>query len=180
MTRIQIDLDEATANALVVLAAHHNQRPKNFVEYLVGLQVGTIPPPTVMPIKFSSQIPAKDTRQEVHREEPRKEQPKEKPEQKPRKEPTLESLEGITPRKKTALENAREPRQELPEQELRAETRTEATQEAKPWKPNRNDGDYKTKASDRIYTDGTSYRMNLFGSIYYFQTLAEAEAKRDK
>lgn len=172
MTRVQIDLDDATAKALIAMAEQHNRKVKNLVECIVMIQVGTMQPLTVAPV----QIPAKDTRQEVHREEPRKEQPKEKPEQKPRKEPTLEALEGITPRKKTALENAREPRQELLEQELR----TEAMQEAKPWKPNRNDGDYKTKVSDRIYTDGTSYRINLFGSIHYFQTLAQAEEKRDK
>jgi hypothetical protein len=58
--------------------------------------------------------------------------------------------------------------------------KVEAPQEVKSWKPNRNEGAYKVKVSDRIYSDGESFRMNLFGSVHYFQTLAEAEVERDK
>jgi hypothetical protein len=161
MPKILIDLTTHDAALLKTLAEQHGQKLKPFIEYLLKMQVGSVPVPSVRPV----QIP----KQETPKEKPEQEQRKET-----RKETQAEEPEQITPRRKTAIENARKP-----EQETQQETRTETTQEVNAWKPNKIDGAYKEKAADRIYTDGTSYRLNLFGSVYYFQTLAQAEAKRD-
>lgn len=166
MPKILIDLNTEDADKLKALATQHGHKLKPFIEYLLKLQTGTLAAPTAKPV----QIPKQETRTET---------PREVPAQYPRQEPRREEPEQITPRRKTAIENARKP-----EQKLQQETRTETTQgteaEVQQWKPNKIDGTYKEKAADRIYTDGISYRLNLFGSVYYFQTLAEAEAKRDK
>jgi hypothetical protein len=169
MPKILIDLTTHDAALLKTLAEQHGQKLKPFIEYLLKMQVGSVPVPSVRPV----QIP----KQETPKEKPEQEQRKET-----RKETQAEEPEQIAPRRKTAIENARKPEQE-PTQEPQQETRTETTQgtgtETPQWKPNKIDGAYKEKAADRIYTDGMSYRLNLFGSVYYFQTLPEAEAKRD-
>jgi hypothetical protein len=153
MPKILIDLNTEDTDKLKALATQHGHKLKPFIEYLLKLQTGTLAAPTAKPVQIPKQEP---------RQEPRKEEP-----------------EQITPRRKTAIENARKPEQE-PTQEPQQETTQGTGTEAPQWKPNKIDGAYKEKAADRIYTDGISYRLNLFGSVYYFQTLAEAEAKRDK
>jgi len=70
MPRMLIDLTETEAQALKVLATEHGHKVKPFVEYLVRMQIGTLPAPTVAPLAL---IPTQDTEQETYEEEPQQE-----------------------------------------------------------------------------------------------------------
>jgi hypothetical protein len=71
MPRMLIDLTEKEAQELKELATLHGHKVKPFVEYIVRMQIGTLPAPTVAPLALS---PAQDTEQETHEEEPQQEQ----------------------------------------------------------------------------------------------------------
>lgn len=60
MPKMLIDLSTEDATKLRDLAAEHGHKVKPFVEYLVRMQIGSVPPPKVQPVKMQ---PTQDTAQ---------------------------------------------------------------------------------------------------------------------
>lgn len=55
--KILIELTEDEATLLEGLARKHGNRTKPFIEYLIRLQLGTVPPPTVAAVAMPEQKP---------------------------------------------------------------------------------------------------------------------------
>jgi len=70
MKRIQIDLSTETIEALAKMAEQHGHKVKPFVEYLVRMQIGAVPEPSVRPVNFAEDAPRTVApAQENHEEE---------------------------------------------------------------------------------------------------------------
>ncbi len=62
MKRIQIDLPENVHSAMIEQAAQHGHRLKPFLEFIISVQAGHVPPPQIQPVQVS---PTKDTPEKV-------------------------------------------------------------------------------------------------------------------
>lgn len=56
--KILIEIDPETENAIRTMATRHGNRLKPFIEYLLRLQAGTVPPPSVALVKLSAKGPS--------------------------------------------------------------------------------------------------------------------------
>lgn len=56
MARIQIDLSEDTQQSLSVMATEHGHKLKPFIEYLLRMQVGELPPATAKPARLRPDV----------------------------------------------------------------------------------------------------------------------------
>jgi heme-binding NEAT domain protein len=89
MKAFRLELTEEEAIQLNTLAIEHGNKFKPFAEYLLRLQLGTAPPPTVSPMVIP--VKASPKKEEPQAATPTKEQPKTatpKQEIQPRKKPT--------------------------------------------------------------------------------------------
>jgi hypothetical protein len=79
MKRIQIDLPEDVHTAMIEQAAQHGHRLKPFLEFIISVQAGHVPPPQVQPVKMqpAQAAPAQATAKSA----PAQAQPERKPEQ---------------------------------------------------------------------------------------------------
>jgi len=160
LKRIQIDLDPEMVHMVSVLCDRHGMNTKNFVEYIIRIATGLLPPPPIAPLVT-------------------KEQPPESNEQTPAttaSQPENEEIPAIESNKTERLETARQALQNT------APKPTVPTEEPDPtdWKPNRNTAAYRTRAANGIFTDGISFRLNKFGKTSYHRTLEEAIKHRDE
>lgn len=55
MRRIQIDLPADVHRAITEMAAQHGHRLKPFIEFIISVQAGHVPPPQVRPVKFTAE-----------------------------------------------------------------------------------------------------------------------------
>jgi hypothetical protein len=79
MPKMLIDFSQEDADKLKDYAAQHGHKVKPFVEYLVRMQIGSVPPPQVQPVKMqpAQAAPAQATAKSA----PAQAQPERKPEQ---------------------------------------------------------------------------------------------------
>jgi len=151
MARIQIDLSEDTQAKVLAMATAHGHKLKPFIEYLLQLQVGELPPATAKPVRIQpdaapiERIPDRIPEQGQHIPDTIQRDPI--PEQ---------------PAKVDALKAAR-PVEAIPE----AGT------------VSRNASEY-TKRTDypNISTNGTHFLMSLLGVRSFHATIEEAKAAR--
>lgn len=82
MKSFRLELTEQEAEQLTELATAHGNKFKPFAEYLLRLQLGAVPPPTVKPVKIPTQEeePQKVTPKKVKplkKKQPKKDKPQE-------------------------------------------------------------------------------------------------------
>lgn len=155
MARIQIDLSEDTQAKVLAMATEHGHKLKPFIEYLLQLQVGELPPATAKPVRIQPDAA------------PIERIPDRIPEQGQlipdtlQRDPQPEATPG-QPAKGDALKAAR-PAEALPESGT----------------VSRNASEY-TKRTDypNISTNGTHFFMSLLGVRSFHATIEEAKAAR--
>lgn len=160
MHRMLIELNDEEAAQLKELATEHGQRVKPFVEYLLRMQLGIIPPPSVKPVKVA--------RAQV---EPQTDIPERKPAQSAPQEEATQTATAAKPRPDVAaLQSLLKPSAQEPPKRI-----------PKPWAPNKNLSAYteETDTGSGIFTDGKSFAVQA-GPVgrqtaHFFEYLHEAE-----
>lgn len=150
-----IELNDEEAAQLKELAAEHGHRVKPFVEYLLRMQLGIVPPPKVQPVKV-------DRAQAT---------PERKPAQSAPQEEATQTATAAKPRPDVAaLQSLLKPSaQEAPKRI------------PKPWTPNKNLSAYteETDTGSGIFTDGKSFAVQVGPAgrqtAHFFEYLHEAE-----
>ena len=156
MKRIQIDLPENVHSAMIEQAAQHGHRLKPFLEFIISVQAGHVPPPQIQPIKVS---PTKDTPEKV---KPAQAQPERSPEQ-------------VQPSKVDHLRDLLKPSTQI------APEKAEQKRQPKTWTPNKNLLAYteETDTGSGIFTDGKSFAVQTGPAgrqkAHFFEYLHEAE-----
>jgi hypothetical protein len=164
MPKMLIDLSTDDAAKLRNLAAEHGHKVKPFVEYLVRMQVGSVPPPSARPVNL-----AEDT-------------PKEKPERIPTKEARTEAPAKDTQPEHTEEQTGKSALIAARPQEHRTEAptkdRTQGTDKAPEQEApiSKNVAEYTERIGSGIYSNGTHYTLNKFGKRTFHRTLQEAQA----
>ena len=150
MPKMLIDLSTEDATKLRDLAAEHGHKLKPFVEYLLRMQIGSVPPPKVQPVRMQ---PAQTTAQD----KPAQTQPERSPAKVEALRDLLKPSAQVQPEKVT---QTRMPKPWAPNRNPAA-----YTEEVDP--------------GSGIFTDGKSFAVQ-YGTaarpqVKYFEDLAEAE-----
>lgn len=150
MPKMLIDLSTEDAAKLRDLAAEHGHKLKPFVEYLLRMQIGSVPPPKVQPVKMQ---PAQATAQD----KPTQAQPERSPAKVEALRDLLKPSAQVQPEKVT---QTRTPKPWTPNRNTAA-----YTEEVDP--------------GSGIFTDGKSFAVQYgpvgHRGVKYFEDLAEAE-----
>lgn len=166
MPKMLIELSNEDAAKLRDLAEQNGSKVKPFVEFLVRVQIGSLPPPTLQPVHFN---PVQDTVERSPRpeiltkattlpEQPEEDRKEEEP-QPERMRPDVAAHRDL----------------------LKPSTQAAPKQQPKPWTPNKNLSAYteETDTGSGIFTDGKSFAIQT-GPVgrqkaYFFEDLVEAE-----
>ena len=150
MPKMLIDLSTEDVNLLRDLATMHGHKVKPFVEYLVRMQIGAVPPPSVQPVKLQPE------RSEQIERIPEKVQPV---------EDTHEEVQPVKVNPLTAARPAEQPHKRTPKPWEPNKNLAAYTEE--------------TEAGSGIFTDGKSYAIQT-GPIgrqtpHFYQHLWQVE-----
>lgn len=163
MKRIQIDLLEHVHEAMTEQAAKHGHRLKPFLEFIISVQAGHVPPPQVQPVKVR---PEQDREEKPTERKPAKVQPEATAKERP--------AQGMRP-DVAALAHLMKP------QPAQAREEEAPKRQPKPWTPNRNVQAYTEEVDpgSGIFTDGKSFAVQV-GPVgrqkaYFFEYIHEAE-----
>ena len=169
MSKMLIDLSTEDAAKLKDYAAQHGHKVKPFVEYLVRMQIGSVPPPQVQPVKMQPAQAA--TERAAAKSAPAQATPERKPEQvKPVKAAPQGMREDVA-----ALAHLMKSQ---PQEDRKEEA---PKRQPKPWTPNKNLSAYSEEVDpgSGIFTDGKSFAVQV-GPVgrqkaHFFEYLHEAE-----
>ena len=169
MKRVLIDLPENVHKAITEQAAQYGHKLKPFLEFIISVQAGHVPPPQVQPVKVKPAQAA--TERTTAKSAPAQATPERKPEQ-------VKPVENAPQGMREDVAALAHLMKSQPQEDRKEEA---PKRQPKPWVPNKNLLAYTEEVDPGtgIFTDGKSFAVQTGPAgrqkAHFFEYLHEAE-----